>query len=145
MIDFDGLWASDKLAACEESVRVEYAWLYGLADATGSFELNMRSILARVSAIRPALSMRRLERIFAEFERHGLLFVWTSTNSKKYGHWTGSDRPGRLPPASERHCYRKFAPPVPAQALAEYESRFNRDASHDTDRDAGRDNVASAS
>jgi hypothetical protein len=126
MIDFDSLWASEKLAACESSIRVEYVWLYGLADANGSFELNMRSIHSRVSAIRPRLTLRRLEIIFAEFERHGLLFAW-SENGKRYGHWTGSDRPGRLPKPSERHRYKKLATDIPIERLAAYESRFRRD------------------
>ena len=127
MIDFESLWASEKLAECESSDRAEYAWLYGLADANGSFELNMRSIHSRVSAIRPRLTLRRLERIFANFERHGLLFIW-SENGKRYGHWTGSNRPGRLPKLSERHRYKKLAPDVPNEGLAAYESRFRRDA-----------------
>jgi hypothetical protein len=126
MIEFDALWASEKLASCESSTRVEYVWLYGLADANGSFELNMRSIHSRVSAIRPRLTARRLEQIFAEFEVQGLLFTWKE-NGKRYGHWTGSDRPGRLPKLSERHRYKKFAPNVPKEGLAEYESRCGRD------------------
>lgn len=125
MIDYDNLWNSDKLAACPEDVILEYAWLYGLADANGSFELNFRSIWSRVSAIRPKLKLAKLERVFEEFERHGLLFVWIGENGKRFGHWTGSDRPGRLPPTKERYRYKKFAPPVPIEELSEYESRFN--------------------
>ncbi len=33
VIDFDAMWASDKLAACADWAQAEYAWLYGLADA----------------------------------------------------------------------------------------------------------------
>lgn len=127
LLDFEALWASEKLAACDSTVRVEYAWLYGLADANGSFELNMRSIHSRVSAIRPRLTLRRLETVFAELERHGLLFTWQE-NGKRYAHWTKSELPGRLPKPSERHRYKKFAPPVPKERLSEYESRFCRDS-----------------
>ncbi len=35
VLDFDALWASDKLAACADWAQAEYAWLYGLADASG--------------------------------------------------------------------------------------------------------------
>jgi hypothetical protein len=125
MIDYDNLWASDKLGACPEWAVLEYTWLYGLADANGSFELNFRSIWSRVSAIRPKLKISHLQRTFAEFERHGLLFTWTDASGKQYGHWTGSNRPGRLPPVKERYRYKKFAPPVPIEELSEYESRFN--------------------
>ncbi len=48
LIDFEAMWASDKLAACAEWAQVEYAWVYGLADANGSFELtNVRVIWGR--------------------------------------------------------------------------------------------------
>ena len=51
VIDFDALWASDKLAACARWAQAEYAWLYGLADASGSFELtNLRVIWGRAAA-----------------------------------------------------------------------------------------------
>jgi hypothetical protein len=35
VIDFDAMWGSDKLAACAPWAQAEYAWLYGLADASG--------------------------------------------------------------------------------------------------------------
>jgi hypothetical protein len=86
----------------------------------------MRSIHARVSAIRPRLTICRLQKIFADFERNGLLFIW-SENGKRYAHWTGSDRSGRLPKPSERHRFKKLAADVPKERLADYESRFRRD------------------
>jgi hypothetical protein len=127
MIDFDNLWNSDKLASCDSSVRAEYLWLYGLADANGSFELNLRANHSKVSAIRPRLTLQRLKHIFAELEAHGLMFTWQE-NGKCYAHWTKSEAPGRLPPAKERHRYKRFAPDVPVERLREYESRFNHDA-----------------
>src|SRR5579864_1929269 len=66
VIDFDAMWGSDKLAACAEWAQAEYAWLYGLADASGCFELtNLRVIWGRVAAIRRNLSLNR------EVERKG--------------------------------------------------------------------------
>lgn len=124
VIDFDAMWASDKLAACEEWAQAEYAWLYGLADASGSFEMtNLRVIWGRVAAIRKSLTLERLEQIFAEFVTRGLLFTWQE-NGKRYGHWTGSDVPGRLPPPSWRARLERLAPPVPREALAAYRARF---------------------
>src|SRR3989454_691578 len=106
VIDFDALWASDKLAACAAWAQAEYAWLYGLADGNGSFELtNLRVIWGRVAAIRKNLSLERLEQIFEEFRANGLLFVWEE-NGKTYGHWTNSDLPGRLPPRWRRQAPR---------------------------------------
>src|SRR6266403_806190 len=126
VIDFDAMWGSDKLASCAEWAQVEYAWLYGLADASGCFELtNMRVIWGRVAAIRRNLSLERLEQIFLEFQDKGLLFAWEE-NGKRYGHWTGSDVPGRLPAPSWRVRLERLAPPVPKQQLAEFMSRFSR-------------------
>src|SRR5579883_806851 len=124
VIDFEALWASDKLTACAEWAQAEYAWLYGLADASGSFELtNLRVIWGRVAAIRKNLTLERLQEIFDEFIARGLLFTWEE-NGKRYGHWTGSDVPGRLPAPSLRARFEKLAPRVPAEALAAYSARF---------------------
>ncbi len=124
VIDFDALWASDKLASCAEWAQSEYAWLYGLADASGSFEMtNLRVIWGRVAAIRKNLTLERLGEVFDEFIARGLLFTWEE-KGKRYGHWTGSDVPGRLPPPSWRMRLEKLAPPVPRQALAAYSAGF---------------------
>ncbi len=126
VIDFDAMWGSDKLAACAAWAQAEYAWLYGLADASGCFELtNLRVIWGRVAAIRANLTIERLEQVFAEFQDKGLLFVWEH-EGKRYAHWTGSDVPGRLPPPSWRMRLERFAPPVPKQQFAEYVARFAR-------------------
>jgi hypothetical protein len=126
VIDFDAMWGSDKLASCAEWAQAEYAWLYGLADASGCFELtNLRVIWGRVAAIRRNLSLERLEQIFLEFQDKGLLFAWEE-NGKRYGHWTGSDVPGRLPAPSWRVRLERLAPPVPKQQLAEFMARFSR-------------------
>jgi hypothetical protein len=126
VIDFDAMWGSDKIASCAEWAQAEYAWLYGLADPSGCFELtNLRVIWGRVAAIRRNLTIGRLEQVFGEFRDKGLLFVWEH-EGKLYGHWTGSDVPGRLPPPSWRMRLERLAPPVPKQQLAEYMSGFAR-------------------
>ena len=120
VIDFDAMWASDKLAACAEWAQAEYAWLYGLADCAGSFEMtNLRVIWGRVAAIRRNFSMERLEQVLEEFQEQGLLFVWNESG-KRYGHWTGSDVPGRLPPPSWRIRLERLAPAVPQELFDKY-------------------------
>ena|SRR5579872_5383339 len=139
VLDFDALWASDKLAACADWAQAEYAWLYGLADASGSFELtNLRVIWGRVAAIRKNLTIERLDAVFAEFIARGLLFTWEE-HGKRYGHWTGSDVPGRLPAPSWRARLERLAPPVPHEALAVYAERFasRRPIAHANDALAG--------
>lgn len=124
VLDFDALWSSDKLAACAPWAQAEYAWLYGLADCNGSFELtNLRVIWGRVAAIRAGLTIERLEQIFHEFITRGLLFTWEA-NGKRYGHWTGSDQPGRLPPPSWRARLERLAPAVPRGELSAFMAGF---------------------
>jgi len=125
VLDFDAIWASDKLASCAPWARAEYTWMYGLADSNGSFELtNQRVIFGRVYAIREDISIEHLSRVLEEFHAKGLLFLWEE-NGKKYGHWTGSDVPGRLPPPSWRARLERLAPPVPRAALAKYLGAFS--------------------
>src|SRR5579864_3078118 len=120
VIDFDAMWASDKIAACAEWAQAEYAWLYGMADCAGCFEMtNLRVIWGRVAAIRRSFSIERLEQVLDEFQHKGLLFVWNESG-KRYGHWTGSDVPGRLPPPSWRNRLERLAPAVPQQLFAKY-------------------------
>lgn len=120
VIDFDAMWASDKIAACAEWAQAEYAWLYGMADCAGCFELtNLRVIWGRVAAIRRSFSMERLEQVLDEFQDKGLLFVWDESG-KRYGHWTGSDVPGRLPPPSWRNRLERLAPAVPQELFGKY-------------------------
>ena len=77
------------------------------------FELtNLRVIWGRVAAIRRSFSIERLEQVLDEFQDKGLLFVWHESG-KRYGHWTGSDVPGRLPPPSWRNRLERLAPAVP--------------------------------
>jgi hypothetical protein len=120
ILDGDALWGSSKLERCPEWCIPEYAWLYPLADGNGSFEItNLRVIHGKVSAIRPHFSIDDLQNILREFHRHGLLFEW-QVGEKTYAHWTGSDRPGRLPKPSERNRYQILAPEVPKSMLKAY-------------------------
>jgi hypothetical protein len=134
VIDFDAMWGSDKLASCAAWAQAEYAWLYGLADACGCFEItNLRVIWGRVAAIRGNLTLERLQQVFDEFQDKGLLFVW-ECDGKRYAHWTGSDVPGRLPAPSWRMRLERFAPPVPKQQLEKYMTRFARGRAVDSGR-----------
>lgn len=128
IIDGDAIWESDKLATCvtkiPATVAVYYPWFYCLADANGSFEMtNVRVIHSKVAVNLPFLKKIHVEIILKEFEENGLLFVWKQ-NGKRYGHWSCSDKDGRLPPASIRDRYGKNAPPVPSVELSEYEDKW---------------------
>jgi hypothetical protein len=108
VIDADAMWSSSKLANCREELRVEYAWIYGIADANGNFELtetSLRSLHGKAYApLRPSFTLQNLKILIEEFHRNGLLYIWEE-NGKKYGHWIGSEKPGRLPALKHRDRY----------------------------------------
>jgi hypothetical protein len=125
LIQFEAMWASQKIAQCAAWAQPEYAWLYGLGDVNGSFEMtNVLVLWGKVAPIRKDLTVERLRQILDEFHDKGLLFIW-EVDGRSYGHWTGSNRPGRLLPFSQRRRYRAAAPQVPKRALKSYlESRL---------------------
>jgi hypothetical protein len=125
VLDGEALWGSTKLSECPEWAIPFYAWLYPLADANGSFELtNVRVVWCKVAAIMPHFTLETLTEIISIFEKRGLLFTW-SENGKRYGHWTGSDKPGRLPQPTRRTTKYGpiYAPLVPREQLQHYQSR----------------------
>jgi hypothetical protein len=127
MIDYEAVWSSGRLSECKPSARVEYLWIYGIADAGGSFELsNIRAIWGQVAAIRPDLTMKKLKMCLDQYEKHGLLFSWEE-KGKKFGHWVGSRKPGRLPKPSHINRYYLVCPQPPVIGLEGYESRFRGD------------------
>jgi hypothetical protein len=118
----EGMWTSTKLSECPEWAIPFYPWIYPLADANGSFELtNSRVVWTKVAPILPSFTPEKLDELLAVFSDHGLLFIWDQ-DGKRYGHWVGSDKPGRLPqPARRTARYGPvLAPTVPAEALREY-------------------------
>jgi hypothetical protein len=122
VIDFEAIWSSTKLSRCTLTARADYVWLYGLADCYGVFEMpSIRVILFKVSPIRDDLTEERLASDFAEYVKHGLLFCFTQ-GGKRFGFWTKSDKPGRLPGEfmrKKKHFY-SLGVTVPKDALAAY-------------------------
>ncbi len=131
LIDYDALWTSGKLSNCKPSHRVEYLWIYGLADAGGSFEMtNLRALWGKVAPIRPDLTIEKLKNALRDFQKHGLLYVWKS-KEKIFGHWVGSRYAGRLPPPSQRQRYFVLCPEPDKELLLQYETAF--ESSHSLD------------
>lgn len=98
--------------------------MYGLADCNGSFEMtDLRALWFRVAPIRPDLTVELFCGYICEYQTHGLLFSW-ERNGKKYGHWTKSEEPGRLPPKNSRNRYTWDAPVVPKKELKSYVNKF---------------------
>jgi hypothetical protein len=102
-----------------------YAWLFPLADANGSFELtNLRVLWCKVGANLPNFTLETLSDLIRIFHERGLLFIWEE-NGKRYGHWVGSEKPGRLPQPTRRTARYGplLAPPVPAAQLQSFQLR----------------------
>lgn len=124
MVDFPAIWNSGKLKNCSLEARREYVWVYGLADCNGSFEMtDLSDLWFRVAPIRPDLTKEIFCGYICEYQTHGLLFTW-ERNGKRYGHWTKSEEPGRLPPKKTRNRYTWNAPVVPQKELKSYVNKF---------------------
>ena len=125
VLDGEGFWGSRKLRRCPVWIRREYPYLYPLADCNGNFELDIPVILGKLKPNRPDFSIHKLELVFEAFDKEGVAFIWTE-NGRKYVHWTGSRRKGRLPRLSRRtnKYERRLTPPLPMEQYAEYLQRF---------------------
>jgi hypothetical protein len=124
MVDYPAAWNSGKLKNCSIEARREWLWVYGLADCNGSFEMtDLSDLWFRVAPIRPDLTKELFCGYICEYQTHGLLFTW-ERNGKRYGHWTKSEEPGRLPPKKTRNRYTWDAPVVPQKELKSYVNKF---------------------
>lgn len=94
MLDGDRLWRSDKLKRIQpESFRAEYANLFPLALADGTFECDPDRVWSEVYAYnRPSISPETVRAMLNEFERVKLLFRWAEKDGKVWGFWTGSEK-----------------------------------------------------
>ena len=120
LLAFDDLWASGKIARCAAWAQAEYSWLYGLADAFGSFELTDLSVIHGIVApLRKNFPVDRLGEVLCEFNKHGLLFVWEQ-DGKIFGHWTGRQKNGHRPSPATQARSKPFAPEGPEEQLAAY-------------------------
>jgi hypothetical protein len=118
LIGDNGIWTSRKLATLQPAwARPEYAWLYPIAGPNSVFEYDPRAIWARAYAFaRPDKSIEDVAALLAAFVDAKLLFTWEQ-DGKKWGYWTGSEKPGRRPRASwmKRYAERGLLDPDPPE------------------------------
>ena len=122
MLDGDRLWRSDKLRQVQpESFRAEYANLFSLALANGSFECSPERVWYEVYAYnRPSINPEIVRTILEEFERVKLLFRWHDASNKQWAYWIGSEKTLPTPEQIKQSRY-KVGEPVPIQALNEFQ------------------------
>jgi len=99
-------WKSDKISRIEPaSWRPEYAWLYSIALADGTFEADAHKVWAAAYAcVRPDWNHRKVEKLLKELERVGLLLLATDEHEKLWGLWVGAEK--HLPSKSHRDRYK---------------------------------------
>jgi hypothetical protein len=114
IMDGDRTWRSSKLRQVQPvSYRAEYTWMFPIRNDYGSFEYDPTTIWAVCyAAARPDITQEDVRKILAEFERVKLLFRFKFGN-QWWGYWTGVEKPGLLPPPSQR--YRKGPSPDPEE------------------------------
>jgi hypothetical protein len=98
---YENAWKSDKVLSIQPAEWVsEYAWVYSIATADGTFEASPRLIWMAAYAGRPDWTPEKVARLLDEFERVGLLVRAKDENGKIWGQWVGSEK--FLP--SEERC-----------------------------------------
>jgi hypothetical protein len=103
IVDGEGIWKSDKLAALDDMTRAEYANLIPLADANGVFHCDAYKIWSQVySYNRAQYDPETIDSILHELAAGGMLFRWRDESDKVWGYFVGIEKPGRLPGASRR-------------------------------------------
>jgi hypothetical protein len=123
IVDGEGLWRSDKIAAIRTPwMKAEFANLIPLALANGAFEVNARRIWSAVYAYnRAEVTLEMVEQLLEELERVKLLFRWTDLQTQKpWGFWVGINKPGRLPGRSRRGRNEAVGPEPPADELRKF-------------------------
>jgi len=114
IVDGSSLYKSQKLKKVPVQFRAEYANLIPLAEANGSFECEAELIWSTVySYNRTDVTPEIVQTILDEFEKAGMLQRWEE-KGRHYGHWTGIEKPGRLPPPFQRAKYTNL-PPLPPE------------------------------
>jgi hypothetical protein len=118
IIDGERTWRSKKLRQVQPvKYRPEYTWVFPIANDVATFECDHEAIWGRCYATnRPDVTLEDVEEILDEFERVKLLFRW-KIGDQTWGYWTGTDKPGLLPPPSKQYSE---DPAPPADKLKEF-------------------------
>ena len=121
VIDGDAVWKSMRLKKVEpQKYRAEFTNLLPLALANGTFEVDPELVWAQVFAFnRPDITPDDVVAMLDQFEKVKMLFRYEDELGKWWGYWIGIDKPGRLPPPSERNR-EKRGPEPPADKLREF-------------------------
>jgi hypothetical protein len=92
MFSGDAVWHSEKINNIQPVAwRAEFAWLYSLALADGTFEAEPRLVWSTAYAYnRPDWTVAKVGKLLDEFERVGLLERTRTSDGKVWGRWVGA-------------------------------------------------------
>ena len=106
MFNGDKAWRSDKLKQLREPLAAEYAWMYPIALADGTFEADPEKIWSDAySYNRKGWNSKKIAKLLDEFEKSGLLLRTKGADGKVWGFWVGSE--SELPSESDARKLKK--------------------------------------
>lgn len=110
MFNGDRAWHSTKIRQLPERYRAEYAWLYSIALADGTFECDPQTVFSLVysDARGGSWSVQKVEKLLEALREAGLLLVAKDPQGKDWGYWVGCE--SELPSESERYKYKTGKP-----------------------------------
>ena len=116
IVDGEALWGSSKIRRLPQEYRYHYANWVPVAEANGSFEIDLDSLLSRIyhPALDPDMDVSEVFYVLREFVIVGLIEVWKA-DSKVWGTFAGMDKPGRLPGHAILDRYKNLPPNKPAR------------------------------
>ena len=83
MFNGDKAWRSDKLKQLREPLAAEYAWMYPIALADGTFEADPHKVWSDAySYNRKGFSPKKIAKILDDFEKCGLLLRTKGADGK---------------------------------------------------------------
>jgi len=106
MFNGDRAWRSNKLKKLPEPLAAEYAWMYSLALADGTFECAPERVYADAYAyVRKNWTPQMVGDVLDQFEEIGLLRRAIDADGVEWGFWTGSE--SELPSEGEGKKYKR--------------------------------------
>jgi hypothetical protein len=90
----EAAWKSDKVFNIQPvEWRAEYAWVYSIALADGTFEASPRLVwMAAYASVRPDWDIEKVGHLLDELARVGLLRRTQDEQGKVWGRWVGSEK-----------------------------------------------------
>lgn len=101
-------WKSEKVLNIQPAAWIpEYAWLYSIARADGTFEAAPRLVWMAAYVGRSDWNVEQVGKLLDELERVGLLRRSKADDGKVWGFWVGSEKYGPSKERIEKARYKK--------------------------------------